>query len=99
MFLVLCSVRYHLATGSGDNTCKVWELRNRKCLYTVPAHQNLLSAVRFQRKYAFLFSFLLTFISFLINFFLPPRRRGFNDRELDCSLSFSLFLAFFNLTL
>uniref|UniRef100_A0A673AV29 U4/U6 small nuclear ribonucleoprotein Prp4-like n=1 Tax=Sphaeramia orbicularis TaxID=375764 RepID=A0A673AV29_9TELE len=39
---------YHLATGSGDNTCKVWELRNRKCLYTVPAHQNLLSAVRFQ---------------------------------------------------
>lgn len=46
----LCSLRYHLATGSGDNTCKVWELRNRKCLYTIPAHQNLLSAVRFQRK-------------------------------------------------
>lgn len=42
--------RYHLATGSGDNTCKVWELRNRKCLYTVPSHQNLLSTVRFQRN-------------------------------------------------
>ncbi|KAK5900214.1 hypothetical protein CgunFtcFv8_025189 [Champsocephalus gunnari] len=41
-------VMHHLATGSGDNTCKVWELRNRKCLYTVPAHQNLVSAVRFQ---------------------------------------------------
>ncbi|XP_031696313.1 U4/U6 small nuclear ribonucleoprotein Prp4 [Anarrhichthys ocellatus] len=47
-FVSLCSLRYHLATGSGDNTCKVWELRNRKCLYTVPAHQNLLSSVRFQ---------------------------------------------------
>nr|XP_020492618.1 U4/U6 small nuclear ribonucleoprotein Prp4 isoform X1 [Labrus bergylta] len=46
--LCSCVCRYHLATGSGDNTCKVWELRNRKCLYTVPAHQNLLSAVRFQ---------------------------------------------------
>ncbi|XP_042372048.1 U4/U6 small nuclear ribonucleoprotein Prp4-like, partial [Plectropomus leopardus] len=49
VFLFVCfALRYHLATGSGDNTCKVWELRNRKCLYTVPAHQNLLSAVRFQ---------------------------------------------------
>lgn len=43
-------LRYHLATGSGDNSCKVWELRNRKCLYTIPSHQNLISAVRFQRK-------------------------------------------------
>uniref|UniRef100_G3PS33 Pre-mRNA processing factor 4 (PRP4)-like domain-containing protein n=1 Tax=Gasterosteus aculeatus aculeatus TaxID=481459 RepID=G3PS33_GASAC len=47
-FLCFCVLRHHLATGSGDNTCKVWELRNRKCLYTVPAHQNLVSAVRFQ---------------------------------------------------
>uniref|UniRef100_A0A3B3CPV7 Pre-mRNA splicing tri-snRNP complex factor PRPF4 n=1 Tax=Oryzias melastigma TaxID=30732 RepID=A0A3B3CPV7_ORYME len=46
---------HHLATGSGDNTCKVWEMRNRKCLYTVPAHQNLLSTVRFQHGH-----FLLT---------------------------------------
>lgn len=45
-----CVHRYHLATGSGDNTCKVWELRNRKCLYTVPSHQNLVSTVRFQRN-------------------------------------------------
>ncbi|XP_077441990.1 U4/U6 small nuclear ribonucleoprotein Prp4 isoform X2 [Vanacampus margaritifer] len=44
----LAATGYHLATGSGDNTCKVWELRNRKCLYTIPAHHNLLSGVRFQ---------------------------------------------------
>lgn len=56
LFYLMCSLkircvrRYHLATGSGDNTCKVWELRNRKCLYTVPSHQNLVSAVRFQRN-------------------------------------------------
>lgn len=54
-----CSYRYHLATGSGDNTCKVWELRNRKCLYTVPSHQNLLSTVRFQRNGLLLILFLL----------------------------------------
>lgn len=60
-FWFLCFLRHHLATGSGDNTCKVWELRNRKCLYTVPAHQNLLSAVRFQRNKTQLFH-LLQFI-------------------------------------
>lgn len=60
MFFIL---RYHLATGSGDNTCKVWELRNRKCLYTVPSHQNLVSSVRFQRedqKNVFIFLFFIS---------------------------------------
>lgn len=56
--------RYHLATGSGDNSCKVWELRNRKCLYTIPSHQNLISAVRFQRKYP---SFIRTIRSEPVN--------------------------------
>lgn len=55
--MIVFSLSYHLATGSGDNTCKVWELRNRKCLYTIPAHQNLLSGVRFQRKHALPFFF------------------------------------------
>lgn len=50
LYLMFFILRYHLATGSGDNTCKVWELRNRKCLYTVPSHQNLVSSVRFQRE-------------------------------------------------
>lgn len=43
--------RYHVATGSGDNTCKVWDLRQRKCIYTIPAHQNLVTGVKFERKY------------------------------------------------
>lgn len=42
--------RYHVATGSGDNTCKVWDLRQRKCIYTIPAHQNLVTGVKFERK-------------------------------------------------
>lgn len=43
--------RYHVATGSGDNTCKVWDLRQRKCIYTIPAHQNLVTGVKFEREY------------------------------------------------
>lgn len=39
-----------MATGSGDNTCKVWDLRQRKCIYTIPAHQNLVTGVRFERE-------------------------------------------------
>lgn len=44
------SGRYHVATGSGDNTCKVWDLRQRKCIYTIPAHQNLVTGVKFERE-------------------------------------------------
>uniref|UniRef100_A0A673LJ65 U4/U6 small nuclear ribonucleoprotein Prp4-like n=1 Tax=Sinocyclocheilus rhinocerous TaxID=307959 RepID=A0A673LJ65_9TELE len=39
---------FHVATGSGDNTCKVWDLRQRRCMYTIPAHENLVSSVKFQ---------------------------------------------------
>uniref|UniRef100_A0A8C4R5Y9 Pre-mRNA splicing tri-snRNP complex factor PRPF4 n=1 Tax=Eptatretus burgeri TaxID=7764 RepID=A0A8C4R5Y9_EPTBU len=41
---------YHVATGSADNSCKIWDLRSRTCSYTIPAHHNLLSKVKFQRK-------------------------------------------------
>ncbi|XP_032997842.1 U4/U6 small nuclear ribonucleoprotein Prp4-like [Lacerta agilis] len=34
---------YHIATGSGDNF-----LRQRKCIYTIPAHQNLVTGVKFE---------------------------------------------------
>lgn len=46
---------YHIATGSGDNTCKVWDLRQRRCVYTIPAHQNLVTGVKFERKLSFCF--------------------------------------------
>lgn len=40
---------YHIATASEDNTCKIWDLRKRSCIYTIPAHTNLLSDVKYQR--------------------------------------------------
>lgn len=39
---------YHIATGSEDNTAKIWDLRQSKCIYTIPAHNNLISKVKFQ---------------------------------------------------
>ncbi|XP_038600889.1 U4/U6 small nuclear ribonucleoprotein Prp4 isoform X1 [Tachyglossus aculeatus] len=48
---------YHIATGSGDNTCKVWDLRQRRCVYTIPAHQNLVTGVKFEPIHG---NFLLT---------------------------------------
>lgn len=39
---------YHVATGSEDNSVKIWDLRQRKCMYTIPAHKNLVSKVKFQ---------------------------------------------------
>lgn len=39
--------RYEMATGSGDNSCKIWDLRMRRCVYTMPAHQSLVSRLKF----------------------------------------------------
>ena len=39
-----------MATGSEDHTAKIWDLRQRSCVYTIPAHTNLLCKVKFQRK-------------------------------------------------
>lgn len=40
---------YQIATASEDNTCKIWDLRKRAVIYSIPAHNNLLSDVRFQK--------------------------------------------------
>lgn len=40
---------YHIATASEDNSCKIWDLRKRSILYTIPAHTNLISDVKFQK--------------------------------------------------
>ncbi|KAI9137114.1 WD40-repeat-containing domain protein [Paraphysoderma sedebokerense] len=40
---------FQVATGSEDNTIKIWDLRKMKCLYTVPAHKNLVSQVKYYR--------------------------------------------------
>ncbi len=41
---------YYIATGSEDNTCKIWDLRKRCCTYTIPSHTNLVSSVKFDRN-------------------------------------------------
>eukprot|EP00879_Flechtneria_rotunda_P022554 GHRR01023811.1.p1 GENE.GHRR01023811.1~~GHRR01023811.1.p1 ORF type:complete len:210 (+),score=52.64 GHRR01023811.1:596-1225(+) len=38
----------HVATGSDDHQVKVWDLRKRKAIYTIPAHTSLVSTVRWQ---------------------------------------------------
>jgi len=50
---VLCvdfsSNGFHIATASEDNTAKIWDLRQRKILYTIPAHNNLLTHVKYEK--------------------------------------------------
>jgi U4/U6 small nuclear ribonucleoprotein PRP4 len=46
---------YHIATASEDNSVKIWDLRQSKCVYTMPAHNNLVSKVKFQSE-LYLFS-------------------------------------------
>ncbi|CAF1974723.1 unnamed protein product [Rotaria magnacalcarata] len=38
-----------MATGSEDNSCKIWDLRLIKNVYSVAAHENLVSTVKLQR--------------------------------------------------
>ncbi|PSN50362.1 U4/U6 small nuclear ribonucleoprotein Prp4 [Blattella germanica] len=46
----VCATGYHVVTGSEDNTCKIWDLRRRAALYTIPAHVNLVSQVKYQSQ-------------------------------------------------
>lgn len=39
---------FRLASGGEDNTCRIWDLRKRKCEYTIPAHSNLISQVKYE---------------------------------------------------
>ena len=36
---------YHMATGSEDNTARIWDLRKQACLYTLPAHESTVAMV------------------------------------------------------
>lgn len=51
---------YQLATGSQDNTVKIWDLRRRAASATLPIHSKLISDVRFQHEGTNNSSFLLT---------------------------------------
>lgn len=39
-----------MVTGSADNSCKIWDVRMRRCTYTIPAHNNLVSRARIDPK-------------------------------------------------
>ncbi len=62
-----------MATGSEDHTAKIWDLRQRACVYTVPAHSNLISKVKFQRKCAAL-EFIRSDDAFGVFDFSSPRK-------------------------
>ena len=39
--------RHQIATGAGDDTIRIWDMRSLKALYTIPAHLSNVSDVRF----------------------------------------------------
>lgn len=39
--------RYQIATGAGDDTIRIWDMRAIKSIYTIPAHISNVSDVRF----------------------------------------------------
>ena len=39
---------YHVATGSVDNTIRIWDLRRRETQQTIPAQSKIVRAVRYQ---------------------------------------------------
>jgi len=41
------SSRYQVATGGGDDTIRIWDMRSQRSLYTIPAHTSNVSDVRF----------------------------------------------------
>ena len=41
---------YQLVTGSEDNTVKIWNVRQRNLEYTISAHSNIVSMVKFQHN-------------------------------------------------
>jgi len=42
--------RYQVATGSGDDTVRIWDLRALKTQYIIPAHSSSVSDLRFFRS-------------------------------------------------
>jgi U4/U6 small nuclear ribonucleoprotein PRP4 len=41
---------HQIATASGDDTVRIWDMRALKSLYTIPAHKSSVSDVRFFRS-------------------------------------------------
>ncbi|CAE6484351.1 unnamed protein product [Rhizoctonia solani] len=43
---------YQIATGSGDNTIRIWDMRSLRAHYTIGAHTSIVSDVSFYRPLA-----------------------------------------------
>jgi U4/U6 small nuclear ribonucleoprotein PRP4 len=41
--------RYQVASGAGDDTIRLWDIRSLRALYTIPAHKSNVADVRFFR--------------------------------------------------
>ena len=41
---------YQVATGSDDNTVKIWDLRKKGNVQTIPAHTKLISDIKFEAQ-------------------------------------------------
>jgi len=39
---------WHLATGGDDNQLKIWDLRKKVSVATIPAHNKLISDIKFE---------------------------------------------------
>ena len=39
-----------MATGSDDNTVKIWDLRKRGAVHTILAHNKLVSDIKFEEE-------------------------------------------------
>ena len=40
---------YQIATGAGDDTIRIWDMRSLQAVYTIPAHRSNVSDIRFFR--------------------------------------------------
>lgn len=61
-----------MATGSGDDTVRIWDLRALKTRYTIPAHKSSISDVKFFRSTSEL-------PHIPIDLAAPPKQNGNDD--------------------
>lgn len=78
-------IRYQIATGSGDDTVRIWDMRSLKALYTIPAHKSTVSDVQFfRREYSSLVSNGDTVMGDAsVDAKLPPLQTGRNAKFAD----------------
>lgn len=46
-FFLTTFYRYQVATGAGDDSIRIWDMRSLQSLYTIPAHNSIVSDIRF----------------------------------------------------